>query len=57
MLASIEVKSMFMEEIKAKEFEDGNSKDLRTKIPNGMSQETTLDANGVLNHKGKDMCS
>ena len=53
MLASIEVKSLFMEDIKAKQFEDGNIEDHRTNIAIGKSQETTLDMDGVLNHKGR----
>ena len=48
-LASIEVKSLFMEDIKAKQFEDGNIEDHRTNIAIGKSQETTLDAHVVLN--------
>ena len=51
--SSIEAKSMFMEEIKAKQFKDGNLGELRTKIAMGKSQDTTLDADGVLNHKGR----
>ena len=44
---------MFMEETNAKKFEDLNLKKLRTDIAIGKSQETTLDANRVLNHKGR----
>ena len=52
MLASIKSKSMLMEDIKAKQFEDGNLEEHRTKIAIAKSQETTLDMDGVLNHKG-----
>lgn len=51
MLASIKSKSMLMEDIKAKQFEDGNLEEHRTKIAIAKSQETTLDMDGVLNHK------
>ena len=42
-----------MEDIKAKQFEDGNIEDHRTNIAIGKSQETTLDAHVVLNQKGR----
>ena len=53
MLASIEVRSTFIEEIKAKQYEDKNLNELRKKTPPGKSQETTLDAEGVLRFKGR----
>lgn len=53
MLFSIEFKSMFMEDIKDKEIKDGNLGELKTNIVMGKSQETILDADGVLNHKGR----
>ncbi|XP_015073745.1 uncharacterized protein LOC107017951 [Solanum pennellii] len=55
LLASVEAKSMFIEEIKDKQFEDGELDEIRTKNATGKSQRTTLDANGVLNYKGR-MC-
>jgi len=51
-LASIEVKASFIEEIKAKQVEDENLEELRKKTAIGKAQETTLDADGVLNFKG-----
>ncbi|WMV54455.1 hypothetical protein MTR67_047840 [Solanum verrucosum] len=50
-LASLEVRATFIEEIKAKQFEDENLKELRKKTVIGKAQETTLDADGVLNFK------
>ncbi|KAH0658132.1 hypothetical protein KY289_026880 [Solanum tuberosum] len=50
-LASIEVRATFIEEIKAKQFEDENLEELRKKTAIGKAQETTLDAEGVLNFK------
>ena len=44
---------MYIEVIKAKQFEDGDLDEVRTKIAIGKSQVTTLDAQGVLNYKGK----
>ena len=55
LLANVEAKSMFIEEIKAKQFEDGDLDEIRTKIAIVKSQWTTLDDNGVLNYKGR-MC-
>ena len=52
MLDSIEANSMFMEEIEAKQFEDGNLDELRMEIAIGNYQETTLDADWVINHYG-----
>ncbi|WMV29229.1 hypothetical protein MTR67_022614 [Solanum verrucosum] len=51
-LASIEVRATFIEEIKAKQFEDENLEELRKKTAIGKAQETTLDEHGVLNFKG-----
>ena len=42
-----------MEEIKDKQFKDGNLDELRKNIALGMSQKTTLDAHGVLIFKGR----
>ncbi|EAW42593.1 hypothetical protein N9414_02841 [Nodularia spumigena CCY9414] len=50
-LASIEVRATFIEEIKAKQFEDEHLKELRNKIVSGKAQETTLNAGGVLSFK------
>ncbi|WMV09841.1 hypothetical protein MTR67_003226 [Solanum verrucosum] len=52
-LASIEVRATFIEEIKAKQFEDENLNEIRKKIVIGNAQETTLDAEGVLSLKGR----
>ncbi|KAH0652758.1 hypothetical protein KY289_030436 [Solanum tuberosum] len=46
-LVSIEVKATFIEEIKAKQFEDENLNEIKEKMSNGKSQKTTLDADGV----------
>ncbi|WMV19428.1 hypothetical protein MTR67_012813 [Solanum verrucosum] len=46
-LASIEVRATFIEEIKAKQFEDDNLNELKKKDAIGKAQETTLDAKGV----------
>ncbi|WMV59148.1 hypothetical protein MTR67_052533 [Solanum verrucosum] len=51
-LASIEVRATFIEEIKAKPFKDENLNELKKKIAIGKEQETTLDAEGVLTFKG-----
>ena len=53
MLASIEVRATFIEEIKAKQFEDENLNELKKKTVIGKAQETTLDAEGVLSFKGR----
>ena len=50
-LASIEVRATFIEEIKAKQFEDENLNELKKKTAIGKAQETTLDAEGVLSFK------
>lgn len=55
-LASIEAKSMFVEDINDKQFKDGNLGEHIIKIATGISQNTTLDSDGVLNHKGRN-CS
>ncbi|WMV25259.1 hypothetical protein MTR67_018644 [Solanum verrucosum] len=52
-LASIEVRATFIEEIKAKQFEDENLNELKKKTVIGKAQETTLDAEGVLSFKGR----
>ncbi|WMV51060.1 hypothetical protein MTR67_044445 [Solanum verrucosum] len=51
--ASIEVRATFIDEIKSKQFEDENLEELRKKIAIGKAQETTFDADGVLNFKGR----
>ncbi|WMV19752.1 hypothetical protein MTR67_013137 [Solanum verrucosum] len=50
--ASIEVSATFIEEIKAKQFEDENLNELKNNTVIGKTQETTLDAEGVLSFKG-----
>ncbi|WMV47135.1 hypothetical protein MTR67_040520 [Solanum verrucosum] len=50
-LVSIEVRTTFIEEIKAKQFEDENLEELKKKTTIGKAQETTLDTDGVLNFK------
>ncbi|WMV34339.1 hypothetical protein MTR67_027724 [Solanum verrucosum] len=52
-LASIEVRVTLIEEIKAKQFDDENLNELKKKTAIGKAQETTLDAEGVLNFKGR----
>ncbi|WMV50946.1 hypothetical protein MTR67_044331 [Solanum verrucosum] len=52
-LTSIEVKAMFIEEIKTKQFEDENLNELKEKMVNGKAQETTLNMDGVLSVKGR----
>ncbi|WMV46160.1 hypothetical protein MTR67_039545 [Solanum verrucosum] len=50
-LASIEVRATFIEEIKAKQFEDENLNELKKKTAIGKAQKTTLDAEGMLSFK------
>ncbi|KAH0765327.1 hypothetical protein KY285_001198 [Solanum tuberosum] len=52
-LARIEVRATFIEEIKSKQFEDENLNELKKKTAIGKAQETTLDAEGVLSFKGR----
>ncbi|KAH0728169.1 hypothetical protein KY284_004034 [Solanum tuberosum] len=52
-LANIEVRATFIEEIKDKQFENENLEELRKNIVIGKAQETTLGAEGVLNFKGR----
>jgi len=52
-LASIEVRPTFIEEIKAKWFEDENLNELRKKTVSGKAQDATLDAGGLLSFKGR----
>ncbi|WMV32692.1 hypothetical protein MTR67_026077 [Solanum verrucosum] len=52
-LASFKVRATFIKEIKAKQFQDENLEELRKKTTIGKAQETTLDADGVLNFKGR----
>ncbi|KAH0746217.1 hypothetical protein KY285_007874 [Solanum tuberosum] len=47
-LASIDVRATFIEEIKAKQFEDGNLNELEKKTVMGKAQETTLDAEEIV---------
>lgn len=51
LLDSIEAKTTFIDEIKAKKFEDESLKELKEKIVNVEAQETTLDEAGVLSVK------
>ncbi|WMV43228.1 hypothetical protein MTR67_036613 [Solanum verrucosum] len=51
-VTSIEVRATFFKEIKAKQFEDENLKELKKTVI-GKAQETTLDTEGVLNFKGR----
>ena len=53
LLASVEGTYMFIEEIMSKKFEDGHLDELRKKIAIGNSQGTHLDANSLLNYKGR----
>lgn len=53
--ASIEVSPTFIEEIKAKQFEDENLNQLRKKIVLGKAQDIALYANFVLNFRGRMM--
>ncbi|KAH0673678.1 hypothetical protein KY290_026956 [Solanum tuberosum] len=46
-LVCIEVRATFIEEIKAKQFEDENLNELKKKTVIGKAQETTLDAEGM----------
>jgi len=52
-LASIEVSATFIEEIKAKQFEDENFNELRKKTVSGKAQDVVLDAGSVLSFKGR----
>ena len=52
-LASIEVRATFIEEIKAKQFEDENLKKLTKKTVSGKAQDATLDVGCVLSFKGR----
>uniref|UniRef100_M1DBT3 'chromo' domain containing protein n=1 Tax=Solanum tuberosum TaxID=4113 RepID=M1DBT3_SOLTU len=46
-LANIEVRLTFIEEIKAKQFEDESLNELRNKTVSGKAQDASLDAGGV----------
>ncbi|WMV50745.1 hypothetical protein MTR67_044130 [Solanum verrucosum] len=50
---NIEVRSIFIEEIKEKQFENESLNELRKKIVPGKAKDTTLDAGGVLSFKGR----
>ncbi|WMV40840.1 hypothetical protein MTR67_034225 [Solanum verrucosum] len=52
-LASIEIRPTFIEEIKAKQFEDESLNELRKKTISGKAQDMVLDAGGVLSFKGR----
>ncbi|WMV19647.1 hypothetical protein MTR67_013032, partial [Solanum verrucosum] len=52
-LASIEVRPTFIEEIKAKEFKDESLNELRKNIVSGKAQDAAFDAGGVLSFKGR----
>ena len=49
--ASIKVRAMIIEEIKANQFKNENLNELKKKIVMGKAQETTIDAEGVLHFK------
>ena len=53
LLPSIEVRATFIEKIKAKQFKDENLNELKKKTVIGKAQETTLDAEGLFNFKGR----
>lgn len=46
--ASIEVSSIFLNEIKAKEIEDQNMNELKENMAIGKAQDSTLDMDGML---------
>ncbi|WMV41305.1 hypothetical protein MTR67_034690 [Solanum verrucosum] len=50
-LASIEVRATFLEEIKAKQFENENLNELRKKTVSDKAQDATLDTGDVLSFK------
>ncbi|WMV46418.1 hypothetical protein MTR67_039803, partial [Solanum verrucosum] len=52
-LASIEVNPTFIEEIKAKKFEDVELIKLKSKVVSGETLYATLDADGVLSFRGR----
>ncbi|WMV51286.1 hypothetical protein MTR67_044671 [Solanum verrucosum] len=52
-LHQLKVRATFIEEIKDKQFEDENLEELRKKTAIGKAQETALDADDVLNFKGR----
>ncbi|WMV41588.1 hypothetical protein MTR67_034973 [Solanum verrucosum] len=52
-LASIEVRAPFIEEIKAKQFEDENLNELRKRTLSGKAQDATLDVGVMLSFKGR----
>ncbi|WMV45093.1 hypothetical protein MTR67_038478 [Solanum verrucosum] len=52
-LANIKVRPTFIEEIKAKQFEDDGLNELEKKTVSGKAQDVTLDAGGVLSFKGR----
>ncbi|WMV19084.1 hypothetical protein MTR67_012469 [Solanum verrucosum] len=51
--SSNKVRATFIEEIKAKQFEDENLNELKKKTVIGKALETTLDGEGVLSFKGR----
>lgn len=53
-LASIEVKATFFEEMKDEEFEDEYLKELKDKMENCKAKETKLDVDGAIMVKNKD---
>ena len=52
-LANIEVRPTFIEEIKAKQFEDESLNELRKNIVSGKAQDAAFDAGSVLSFKGR----
>ncbi|WMV07805.1 hypothetical protein MTR67_001190 [Solanum verrucosum] len=52
-VASIEIRPIFIDEIKAKQFEDESLNELRKRTVSVKAQDVVLDAGGVLNFKGR----
>ncbi|XP_055836406.1 uncharacterized protein LOC129905043 [Solanum dulcamara] len=50
-MANIDLRSIFIEEIKAKQFEDVNLNEIRENVLMGKAQDSSLDAGGVLNFR------
>lgn len=53
MLAIIEVRSIFIKEIKVTQFADDNLNKFKNKKLIGQAKQTTVDVEGVLNFKGR----
>ncbi|XP_049393423.1 uncharacterized protein LOC125857817 [Solanum stenotomum] len=52
-VASIEIRPIFIDEIKAKQFEDESLNELRKRTVSVKAQDVVLDAGGVLSFKGR----